>query len=119
MGTIQERLTLKVRYRVIVKELCQECFALKRDEKAQVQNCNICKFLRYNNVTDLLKFQIFLDIEHNTWDWWKVYPYTKGVDEHTVLATYRNLHKVYVKNSHGNWIYTGRMERNIPCRKHI
>lgn len=121
MGTIAERISAsnKIRYRVIVKELCSECYSNKQAEKSQIYNCNRCKFLRYNNVTDLIKFQIFLDSEHNTWDWWNVYNYIKGEDDKQVLAKYRNLHKVYVKNSHGNWIYTGKMERNVPCRKHI
>lgn len=104
------------RFRVIVKVLCKECFFLKKNDKSQLFDCHNCRFLRYNNVTNLLMFQKFLDLKYSAWDWWKVYRYVKGEDDNTVLITYKNYHKKYIRNSEGKWNFIG-TGRDVPNNK--
>lgn len=104
------------RYRVIVKVLCQECFSAKKNDKSQLFDCHNCRFLRYNNVRNLLTFQKFLDLKYFTWDWWKVYAYIKGEDDNAVLITFKNYHKKYIRNSEGKWTFIG-TGRDVPSKK--
>lgn len=66
------------RYRVIAKVACGECLIAISTRKKLNTNCQNCDFKKWNNVTNLLKFTSFLNVEHSNWIWFNVYEYKKG-----------------------------------------
>lgn len=68
------------RYRVIVKIACDECsLAISTRKKIDIA-CTKCEFKKWNNVTNLLTFNSFLNEKHYNWIWFNVYEYKKGED---------------------------------------
>lgn len=71
-----------IRYRTVVKVLCQDCqMKFKKD-------CGFCTFLRYNNVTNLISFTLFLHEKHKGWIFFNVYEYKKGINQTKKLECY-------------------------------
>ena len=65
------------RYRVIVKVLCQNCQHKVSTKKKIDTQCRLCRYLKYNNVTNLIKFTDFLNVNFSCWIWFNVYEYMK------------------------------------------
>lgn len=103
------------RYRVIVKELCPTCIQAKELGRIE-KNCPGCKFIKYNNVTRLLKFTAFIDEKYPHWVWFKVYEYLPG-HPGSELATFKNWHKTYIRDGE-RWIPTG-TKRIVPTKEEL
>jgi hypothetical protein len=77
------------RYRTIVKVFCPTCKELAQNKKKFDTSCTNCRFLRYNNVPDLVSFTAFLDKSWSDWVYMNVYGYVKG-DNGPQLGSYTN-----------------------------
>lgn len=98
------------RYRVIVKVLCPSCAESKK-RGVLGMNCPHCQFIKYNNVTHLVKFTSYIDEKYPDWVWFRVYEYVKG-EQGRELKTYKNWYKTYIRDGK-KWICTG-TTRDIP-----
>jgi len=74
------------RFRVIIKVLCNNCESLRINRKPFNTNCKDCKYLKYNNVTNLLSFTKFLHNSFPNWIWFNVFTYVKGGDGDKVAS---------------------------------
>lgn len=77
-----------VRYRANIKTLCRECESLKNAKKRFDIHCTDCKWLKYNNVNNLLTFTAFLHTKFPTWVFLNVFEYVKG-ENGRLLASFQ------------------------------
>lgn len=68
------------RYRTIVKVFCSKCKDLALNKKPFDTQCKDCKYLKYNNVQNLVTFTSFLDKSWSDWVYMNVYDYVKGAN---------------------------------------
>ncbi len=67
-----------LRYRAIVKVLCDECQLKVVGRKRLDINCRSCSYKKYRNVNNLISFTNFLHIKFPNWIWLNIYEYRKG-----------------------------------------
>lgn len=103
------------RYRVIVTVLCPQCVQAKQEGRIR-KDCRTCQHIKYNNVTRLKSFVDFLDKNHPTWAFFKVYEYIKGSPGRE-LAHYRNWYNKYLEIN-GKYVSQGRF-RDLPMSDQI
>lgn len=77
-----------LRYRATAKVLCNECQSLKNQKRRFDTKCTNCKWLRYENVNNLLTFRDFLNRAFPNWVFFNVFKYIKGEDGER-LASYQ------------------------------
>lgn len=67
-----------LRYRAIVKVLCNECRKSVDQKRRFDVKCPSCSYKKYNNVNNLLTFTEFIHRDFPNWIWFNVYEYKKG-----------------------------------------
>ncbi len=77
-----------LRYRAIIKVLCNECQTCANMKRRFDVNCRGCSHKKYNNVNNLLNFTSFLHKEFPNWVWMNVYEYKKN-ENGVKLASYQ------------------------------
>ncbi len=77
-----------LRYRATAKVLCGECQKLKEQKRRFDTKCRDCKWLRYENVNNLLTFRDLLNNKFPNWVFFNVFRYVKGQDGER-LASYQ------------------------------